>query len=685
MRGDKLETDQHPAGEPGHERRRSERPASRLARWQALAACDRLAMVGARSAAAGSRAAARCRPTRELVLEIRKGQLIRLERPAAAVFVADPEVADVQAHSPTLVYVFGRRSGTTSLFAVDENEDVLLRRDVVVEHHLSGLQERDPRGRPRRAASRSARSTAASSSKAPSATPVKAQELREIASRYLGENETLINRITVAAPTQVNLRVRVAEVSREVTKLFGINWEGIFSPATSCSASPPDAPSPPPAACRSSRAADTGGVANSLSGSYSNGDVSINGIIDALEREGLVNVLAEPNLTALSGETASFLAGGEFPVPVGQDDNNNIEIQFKQFGVSLAFTPTVLSAGRISLRVRPGGQRPERQGCDQAQRPGHPRAVDPAGRDHGRARQRPELRHRRPDLQHHPQQSRQGAGARRPAGARHAVPLDPLPAQRVRAGDHRHPLSRRAGRRPPAGDAARRARGSERPAALIEGRLARRAPHPGSRARIGGRQASAGRPGRLHAGLRNEPCPGTPSSTVEACSRPAAALAAALSACCADAARRRSPALPRPTLAPVAYRTTRSTSPRGAADLTPRRRPICAASSASLPAGRRPDRQRRRPCRQRPAAAQDARLAAATRRRVAEVLRASGIDASSAPRQARPVPARLWPSAHGGDGRRAERRGDWSRTERSSCPAAPTGRASPATIPATCR
>ena len=80
-------------------------------------------------------------PARELVLEIRKGQLIRLDRPAAAVFVADPEVADVQAHSPTLVYVFGRRSGTTTLFAVDENEEVLLRRDVVVEHHLSGLQD----------------------------------------------------------------------------------------------------------------------------------------------------------------------------------------------------------------------------------------------------------------------------------------------------------------------------------------------------------------------------------------------------------------------------------------------------------------------------------------------------------------------------------------------------------------
>ena len=292
-------------------------------------------------------------PARELVLEIRKGQLIRLDRPAAAVFVADPEVADVQAHSPTLVYVFGRRSGTTTLFAVDENEDVLLRRDVVVEHHLSGLQDVIREVAPdSRIEVRSVDGGIILDGAVRD--PVKAQELREIAGRYLGENETLINRLTVAAPTQVNLRVRVAEVSRDVTKLFGINWEGIFSPGDflfglATGRAFTTGRGPAVLACdRQQR-----GCRQLPVGSYTNGDVSINGIIDALEREGLVNVLAEPNLTALSGETASFLAGGEFPVPVGQDDNNNIEIQFKQFGVSLAFTPTVLGAGRISMRVRP--------------------------------------------------------------------------------------------------------------------------------------------------------------------------------------------------------------------------------------------------------------------------------------------------------------------------------------------
>src|SRR5690606_8062510 len=92
--------------------------------------------------------------------------------------------------------------------------------------------------------------------------------------------------------------------------------------------------------------------ANSAFGSWSSGDDFVNAALDALAEEGLVNLLAEPNLTALSGETASFLAGGEFPIPIDSDDDG-LTIEFKEFGISLAFTPTVLSSNRISLRVRP--------------------------------------------------------------------------------------------------------------------------------------------------------------------------------------------------------------------------------------------------------------------------------------------------------------------------------------------
>ena len=137
-----------------------------------------------------------------------------------------------------------------------------------------------------------------------------------------------------------------------MTKLFGINWEStcqidefMFGLATG-------RPFSSNGTLPFSRFADQNGVSGTAFGNYSTDSANVNAILDALEREELVNVLAEPNLTALSGETASFLAGGEFPVPVGRDEDE-IEIEFKQFGVSLAFTPTVLQGNRISLKVRP--------------------------------------------------------------------------------------------------------------------------------------------------------------------------------------------------------------------------------------------------------------------------------------------------------------------------------------------
>jgi pilus assembly protein CpaC len=287
-----------------------------------------------------------------IAIEVRKGQVIRLPRPAATVFVADPEIADVQAQSASIVYLFGRRAGTTSLYAVDENDQILLRTSVVVQHNLASLREAINQLAP------GSRVEAASVDgsivlEGLVDTPVQAQELRELGERFLGEEEVLLYRVRVEAATQVHLRVRVAEVSREVIKQFGINWETVFEtgdllfgfatgrPAFGAAGSffrgPPQA---------------NGGVPDLLFGSFTPGDNVVNTAIDALAQEGLVNILAEPNLTALSGETASFLAGGEFPIPVATDEDD-ITIEFKEFGIQLAFTPTVLSGNRISLRVRP--------------------------------------------------------------------------------------------------------------------------------------------------------------------------------------------------------------------------------------------------------------------------------------------------------------------------------------------
>jgi pilus assembly protein CpaC len=172
----------------------------------------------------------------------------------------------------------------------------------------------------------------------------------------------------VLSSVQVNLRVRVAEISRDVTRQFGINWSAIgsignfaFGLATGgatlplASALPVAAGTTTETLLRGLGATATGGIPGNpqrFGSGYRAGSTDINGIIDALAADNLVTILAEPNLTAQSGEVASFLAGGEFPVPVGSRDNS-ISIEYKPFGVSLAFVPVVLGPDRLTLRVRP--------------------------------------------------------------------------------------------------------------------------------------------------------------------------------------------------------------------------------------------------------------------------------------------------------------------------------------------
>jgi pilus assembly protein CpaC len=179
-----------------------------------------------------------------------------------------------------------------------------------------------------------------------------AENVRRIAARFIGENQDLINRLQVTEPNQVNLRVRVAEIARSVIRQLGIDWATAYS----------NGPFAFGVATQqfAQKALQFGSVAQQAEAgffSFHGADFDLDAIIDALAEEDLVSVLAEPNLTAISGETASFLAGGEFPVPVAQDTSatgdSTITVQFKSFGVSLAFTPTLLGGNRINMRVRP--------------------------------------------------------------------------------------------------------------------------------------------------------------------------------------------------------------------------------------------------------------------------------------------------------------------------------------------
>ena len=285
-----------------------------------------------------------------LQVEVKQGQIIKLPRPASAVFVADPETADVQAHSPTLIYVFGKKTGVTSIFAVDHNDEIIVRRSIEVVHSLSAIQRALQKILPKNNIEvTSIEGGIILRGSVPSQDVMGSVD--SVVKQFIGGEEKIINQIKVATPLQVNLKVKIAEFSRTTNKIVGFNWESLlsfsnFSLAFSIGREFQNA------AGGFSRRLDPSGKVGQLGFGLSSGGVNIDGIIDILEREGLATILAEPNLTAKSGETAKFLAGGEFPIPIAQQDNQ-IEIEFKQFGVSLEFTPTVLNNKQISLNVKP--------------------------------------------------------------------------------------------------------------------------------------------------------------------------------------------------------------------------------------------------------------------------------------------------------------------------------------------
>jgi pilus assembly protein CpaC len=289
-----------------------------------------------------------------LAIQLNKGTLLRLKRPAKQVFVANPEIADVSVKSETIIYVFGKDQGETTIYALDENDQTIFSSDIFVVQNLAPLQSALKKMLPDSYVSAALLGNMVVL-EGNVASPDKAAMAERLA-RSLAGTEDIINNIAVQQPTQVNLRVRIAEVSRSVLKQIGFNWQvtgatgdfgfGLFQGRDVFNVIPD--PTAPGQFIRNFLP----GEAPALAGSLATGGLDLNYLIDALDNEGFVSVLAEPNLTALTGESANFLAGGEFPVPVPAD-NGQIGIQFREFGVRLEFEPTVLNSGRISMRVQP--------------------------------------------------------------------------------------------------------------------------------------------------------------------------------------------------------------------------------------------------------------------------------------------------------------------------------------------
>ena len=307
-------------------------------------------------------------------LVLGQSRRIHLDHDATTVLVAAPEVADVQLLAPNVLYVIGKGIGRTSV-AVLHDDERIEERTVAVALDLEPLRtilagESDLRGVQARRLSRGIALTGEVDSAA------SVDRALRLAAGALPEGVSVENEMEIAAPQQVNLEVQIAEVHRSVTEDLGVNWEAFrvrgdhafgFRVGRVIGGFP-NIPNPlgaPPVPVAGPRvpfppATIDGQLSPSAYFGRATGATRIGAMIDALATAGLANVLARPNVTAVSGESASFFSGGERPIPTGYDPKTDtILFEYKKVGVLLDFVPTVVDSGRIVLTVRPEVSEPD--------------------------------------------------------------------------------------------------------------------------------------------------------------------------------------------------------------------------------------------------------------------------------------------------------------------------------------
>lgn len=268
-------------------------------------------------------------------IPINKSDVLRSARAFAEVAVGNPEIADVQVLGDRSIYIFGRKFGSTSVTLSGENGRIIAVVDVNVIHDVGQLKRMLHQVLPdEKIAVRAAYDGIVLSGTVSSAAA--AARAEAIALRFAPE--AVSNLMSVRGSQQVMLAVRFVEIRRNTLKRLGINATGslgggavtILGDLVNVITTPPSV--------------------GFLGAAVNSGSNSFTGVLDALEEKGVIRTLAEPVLVAMSGDTADFLAGGEFPLPVGAKDDE-IKLEFKKFGVGLSFTPTVLEDELINLRL----------------------------------------------------------------------------------------------------------------------------------------------------------------------------------------------------------------------------------------------------------------------------------------------------------------------------------------------
>jgi pilus assembly protein CpaC len=308
--------------------------------------------------AADYRAAASAAPApvdgmnaRFLPLGVGKSIVIDLPRDIKDVLVADPKIANAVVRSAQRAYIIGATVGQTNIVFFDSAGQQIAAYDIAVTRDLNGIRAALKQILPNADIRIEGLGEGVVLSGSV-ATPIEAQQAGDLATRLVGGADKVVNSIAVRGKDQVMLRVTVAEVARSIIKQLGIDLTANLSYGTSAvtfNNSNPFTTNNGPLVS-----------GNSLATSFGGSTPSVTATLRAMESAGVVRTLAEPNLTAISGESATFIAGGEFPIPTGVTCQTTAagsvgqcapSIAFKKFGVSLNFTPVVLTEGRISLHV----------------------------------------------------------------------------------------------------------------------------------------------------------------------------------------------------------------------------------------------------------------------------------------------------------------------------------------------
>lgn len=360
---------------------------SRLLKSALIAACALAPLATAPTGPAMAQSV--ISPAQDIVLSIGNGQLVTVPGNMADIFVANDQVADIQVKSQRQLYVFGKAGGQTTVYASNAAGDIIWSANVRVGSNLDSIDQMLALAMPEANIQVATMGSNTVLLTGTVAAPEDAAEAERLAAAFIGEGANVVSRLRMATPLQVNLRVRFAEVSRSLVRSLGVNLTtmdgtggfqfglshgrnittqhnvlggplGMGGTAVTCL--PPYGPNGECAATVPGTAVTPAQGLGTLAGMGRFLGLDILGALDAGETMGLVTTLSEPNLTALSGETAEFLAGGEFPIPLSQGLGTTT-IEYKKFGVSLAYTPTVLANGRISIRVRPEVSELSQQGA----------------------------------------------------------------------------------------------------------------------------------------------------------------------------------------------------------------------------------------------------------------------------------------------------------------------------------